>query len=83
MPEIVRHHAADPDCDACHGVGWLVMRRDIDDRDAVERCDECFYYEDDNDPRNVWDTDVAPLAIRSGIDCETTYPCYVKGAPAG
>lgn len=63
-------------CPACGGKRYLISTRD-DGREAVERCDNCAWY-GDNDPRTISDIDAAKLAQADGMDCESTYPCYVR-----
>ncbi len=57
-------------CRVCSGYHYLIATR-IDDRLAVERCDACSL--------DLNDTQAADLARRDGIECESDYPCYLKG----
>ena len=52
-------------CIACGDKRYLISDRD-DGRPAVERCDACAYFGDD-DPRTLSDTGAAKLARNDGI----------------
>ena len=60
---------ATPACECCGDAGWFISRRSNDNRDAVERCDECQMFGSDEE--------AAVVANRSGVQCEAAYPCYV------
>jgi hypothetical protein len=52
-------------CIACGDKQYLISVQD-DGRQAIERCDACAYFGDD-DPRTLSDTDAAKLARDDGI----------------
>ncbi|MBO0715714.1 MAG: hypothetical protein J2P55_00055 [Rhizobiales bacterium] len=66
-------------CDVCNGKRYLICERTEDGRKAVERCDACSWW-GENDPRTLWDEDAAKLAQADGIACAPTYPCYLTEA---
>lgn len=63
-------------CDVCAGKRYRICERSDDRREAVERCDRCSWFGDD-DPRTIHDEDAAKLAQVDGVKCQLTYPCYV------
>lgn len=66
-------------CPVCLGKRYLVSTRD-DGREAIERCDECAWYGDD-DPRTLHDTDAAKLAAKDGFVTDPDYPCIIRQRP--
>jgi hypothetical protein len=61
-------------CEVCKGKGWIISMRSADEsgasasdvRQAVERCDACGQYENDEE-----------AAKHCDVTHEPTYPCYV------
>ena len=56
-------------CPVCQNNGWMINNRSADNRAAVERCDNCFKFANDED--------AAVFAQTTGVKCQTSYPCYV------
>ena len=59
-----------PNCIECENKRYLVCKRD-DGFLAVERCDECT-------ANYLSDEEVARLALRDGVECRLSYPCYLS-----
>lgn len=66
----LRSERDDETCEVCNNDRYLVMTRS-DGCDAVERCDECSN-------GVLTDEQAARLARFDGIECDMTYPCYMK-----
>lgn len=64
-----------PMCGVCNGNSYIVCNRS-DGRQAIERCDACS-------SSFLSDEQAAALARRDGIECDDTYPCYLKGDQDG
>ena len=63
-------------CEICNDKKYLVCLRCEDGREAIERCDACQWYGDD-DSRTLSDEDVVTFARADGIACFSDYPCYI------
>lgn len=65
------------ECDACGGYGFLITARSGPNGEpdwlAVERCDDCFWYD--------YDETVAAELAASGFAVRTNYPCYLLEQP--
>ena len=60
------------DCEVCENKRYLIATRLSDDnRRAIERCDSCV-------SELLDDLQAASLARTDGINCDSTYPCYVR-----
>lgn len=57
-------------CEACNNHRYIIALRD-DGRKAIEACDSCASH-------ILPDDKAAAIARWDGIDCNETYPCYLK-----